>query len=415
MKKIYSTFIMSFLALAIASCSSDNSTPDLSAAEYFEQLQNTDNPFRLDNNYKTTTNKSIVLSAEIQDYKEYTYQWKVVEKDDIVKDSIIATTKKVNIVSFTPVVYKIEGIVKFQNHIVSQELTLEVSQNNTKLKRHITKVFDFMPSYGQFVNEMPKYEPGDTKQTMIKKVEMAIAKENGSMISLGGFGGYVEFGFDHTIENVAGERDFQILGNAFITGKNPQGEYVGSAEPGIILVGVDKNGNGVPDPDEWYEIAGSQYNKSSTIHNYEITIYKPSKELDQATGNIQEYIKWEDNQGNQGFKPKNSFHTQSYYPLWVNQQSITFTGTRLADNAKNVGTETEFWEQISYEYGYADNAPNTDQRSHIDIDWAVDKEGKPAKLRGIDFIRVYTGVNQEAGWLGEISTEVAGAIDLHIK
>ncbi|MFV0220190.1 hypothetical protein OBK23_11010 [Empedobacter falsenii] len=38
----------------------------------------------------------------------------------------------------------------------------------------------------------------------------------------------------------------------------------------------------------------------------------------------------------------------------------------------------------------------------------------PVKLLGIDFIKVYTATNQEAGWLGEISTEVAGAYDLHL-
>lgn len=36
------------------------------------------------------------------------------------------------------------------------------------------------------------------------------------MISLGGFGGYVVVGFDHTITNVTGKRDFRVLGNAFI-------------------------------------------------------------------------------------------------------------------------------------------------------------------------------------------------------
>jgi hypothetical protein len=28
---------------------------------------------------------------------------------------------------------------------------------------------------------------------------------------------------------------------------------------------------------------------------------------------------------------------------------------------------------------------------------------------------VYNGLNQQAGWLGETSTEIAGATDLHLK
>ena len=41
--------------------------------------------------------------------------------------------------------------------------------------------------------------------------------------------------------------------------------------------------------------------------------------------------------------------------------------------------------------------------------------GNYVKLPGIDFVKVYTGTNQEAGWLGEISTEVGGAYDLWMK
>ena len=34
---------------------------------------------------------------------------------------------------------------------------------------------------------------------------------------------------------------------------------------------------------------------------------------------------------------------------------------------------------------------------------------------GVDFIRVYTGVNQQCGWLGETSTELSRAEDLHVE
>lgn len=53
--------------------------------------------------------------------------------------------------------------------------------------------------------------------------------------------------------------------------------------------------------------------------------------------------------------------------------------------------------------------------SAIDIDWAVDREGNPVELPGVDFIKVYNGVNQENGWLGECSTEVERGEDLHMQ
>ena len=42
-----------------------------------------------------------------------------------------------------------------------------------------------------------------------------------------------------------------------------------------------------------------------------------------------------------------------------------------------------------------------------------DENGNPVQLDYIDFIKVYTGNVQEAGWLGETSTEFAGIVDLH--
>lgn len=68
----------------------------------------------------------------------------------------------------------------------------------------------------------------------------------------------------------------------------------------------------------------------------------------------------------------------------------------------------------AYRYGYVDNFPNLDARSAIDIDWAVDKNGNKVHLPGIDFVKVYNGVDKENGWLGEASTEVAGGQDLHM-
>ncbi|MEE1346980.1 MAG: cell surface protein, partial [Bacteroidales bacterium] len=60
-----------------------------------------------------------------------------------------------------------------------------------------------------------------------------------------------------------------------------------------------------------------------------------------------------------------------------------------------------------------DNHPNAALGlTSFDIDWAVDEAGRSVSLPGVDFIRVYTSVNQACGWLGETSTEVGRATDL---
>lgn len=287
---------------------------------------------------------------------------------------------------------------------------------------YVTQVFDYRPAVGQFVNELPEYEEGDTQETMNRKALEAIGNNNLGMVSLGGFGGYIIVGFDHTIENRTGLCDFRVLGNAFYA--SGQSEY-GSSEPGVIEVSFDANGNGLPD-DEWYEIAGSSYpeadetwldkaaeagNDIQTILDYEITYYRPAAEPGAST---EEYIRWEDNQGGSGYRSMNPSHLQSYYPQWIDEEQITFSGTRLPQNGIDLsGTDSNF-ALYKFAYGYADNEPNTSDRSAIDIDWAVDAEGNPANLPGVDFIRIHTGVNQENGWIGECSTEIMGVVDLHL-
>jgi len=296
---------------------------------------------------------------------------------------------------------------------------------------YITRVLDFMPAVGQFTNTLPEYEEGDTQESMNRKVLEAIGHNNKGMISLGGYGGYVTVGFDHTIENKPGLRDFRVLGNAFYAADhtNPDAPVGGSCEPGIIRVAYDKNKNGLPDEDEWYEIAGSAHedpvqepwfemgvdngNDMGLYTDYEITYYRPAKEPE-TDEEKQQYIRWTDNQGNSGYKVKNAFHSQPYFPQWFEGDELTFRGTCLPQNGIDESGQGSYFILYKFRYGYADNETNTNDESSIDIDWAVDDTGQKVHLPGVDFITIYTGVNQENGWLGECSTEISGVEDLHV-
>jgi hypothetical protein len=136
---------------------------------------------------------------------------------------------------------------------------------------------------------------------------------------------------------------------------------------------------------------------------------------------IQNYIFWEDNKNNSGYKVKNVYHNQTYYPAWVEDDKLTFMGIRLPENGINEGEhipgmndDNVYFVLYGFRYGYADNYPNIHNNSAIDIDWAIDKEGNRVDLPGIDFVKIYNGVNQENGWLGESSTEVERGEDLHL-
>ena len=111
---------------------------------------------------------------------------------------------------------------------------------------YTASVYEYCPAPGQFVNTMPIYEPGDDTEKMRQKAEDDLV--NDIMITLGAYGGYVTFAFDHTVVNVPGEKDFYIKGNSFYSDIPGYAEQRGgNCEPGIVMVAFDSNMNGRPD------------------------------------------------------------------------------------------------------------------------------------------------------------------------
>jgi len=272
----------------------------------------------------------------------------------------------------------------------------------------ISKVLDYSPAPGQFTNADNIGTPSAAS---------SLVGTNKGLVSLGAFGGSITVYFQDGIKNDAANPygvDFTIYGNGTSTW----------SEPGVIQVMKDENKNGLPD-DTWYEIAGSEHFWNSTTSNYSVTY--ENNGLNQA-GNV----KWTDNQNASGIIPVNSFHQQPYYPKAdlfpdIPTDKYTLKGTRLTNpiDLTNPG------QVISYHktFGYADNTPVLSYTEKlpdnpytaaiegsggdaIDIDWAVDANKQPVKLDEINFIRIYTGMNATAGWLGEVSTEITGIRDV---
>lgn len=296
----------------------------------------------------------------------------------------------------------------------------------TEHSKYIKAVDEYCPAPGQWVNVIPEYEEGDTPEIMAKKCTESIAGDyyNTHLISLGGWGGYVTFHFDHSIANMPNQRDFAIWGNAYQEMTNQV--FGGMNEAGVVMVSKDVNGNGKPD-DPWYEISGSCDIDSigKVDYDYEVTYHQ----------NPMNNIPWTDNRGNSGTIDRlygYDNHNQEYYPLWL-PDGLTFKGTRLPDNMVDLSeTVDSSWSQwyyvlIGFRYGYADNLSNWTDKSDanswnyegcgIDISWAVDEKRQPVNLDFIDFVRVYTGLNQKCpapNWWGETSTEIQCAEDIHL-
>jgi hypothetical protein len=296
------------------------------------------------------------------------------------------------------------------------------SRTNRKLFIINMLMLVFLKTWGQFPSGVTEYLPAPGQYINAEFIGTPAAANslvgvNKGLVSLGAFGGSITFKFSAPIKNDPGNPygiDFTVFGN-------PTANW---SEPGIIQIMKDENKNGLPD-DTWYEIAGSDHYWNSTTSGYEITYQNNALN---APGDIH----WTDNQGKSGVIPVNSFHLQSYYPKAnlfpkVATDKYTLTGTRLQGqiDLSTPGVVNSYRRA----FGYADNTPVISTSENlpdnpytkeiegsggdaIDIDWAVDKQGNHVKLDEINFIRIYTGMNAVAGWLGEISTEITGVRDV---
>lgn len=262
--------------------------------------------------------------------------------------------------------------------------------NGDVTSRWISRIVEYRPSPGQFINTAT----GD------QSAAENIVGGKGS-VSLGGFGGYIVFAFDGAVTNGDGT-DFVVFGNSF----------EGSSEPGAVAVSVDVNGNGVAD-DAWWELRGSVWDEATK--NYRIEYHKP------AVTDVATDVEWTDNLGASGVMSVNEFHKQSYWPLFLDGQTLVFEGNLVKQAPELVG---ETWVTHALKWGYADNFSmdyvdavggdlNTANSNKFDISNAVDGSGVSVTLSKIDFVKVYTCVREQAGWIGELSTDVCGAIAIH--
>ncbi len=247
-------------------------------------------------------------------------------------------------------------------------------------------IFEFTAAPGQFVN-------GGSSTTPQEAIEYAQGNVNsGSYVSLGAWGGYMIAGFDHSVLNVEGSRDFWIKGNAFAT----------SNEPAIVWVMQDVNGDGEPN-DVWYELKGSETGLDTTEQDYVITYYKPESG---------EYARWTDNSGNM-----DTVGASTCFPGWITAESYTIVGTKIQSrNVDESDGSSEYWNNAAFDWGYVDNygSDYLNAGTEFEIDNAINRDGTPVVLEYIDFVKVQTAVNAKSGWLGEISPEILGFMNLNL-
>lgn len=367
--------------------------------------------------YHTVAGRKLrIAPSAISEVEGVAYAWSVEGAEEVISEesslTFVAESAGEYRITATATAERGTGEVTITRNFVVRAYEEGVYRReiNASSKADWNRVYEYTPAPGQFINELKTGGFDGTQttpETAIAYAEERMREEN--WVSLGGFGGYIVVGFDHSIEN-SGDYDLGILGNSFS----------GSSEPGIVWVMQDENGNGEPD-DTWYELAGSETGKASTIQNYAVTYYRPS-----GAGMP---VQWTDNLGNHGeVDYLAQFHRQDYYyPLWIEEDSYTLTGTCLEPRNYDASGNGSYWVNVEYDWGYADNFSPVDRlteeenagaeanANHFKISNAIDFECEPIHLDYIDFVKVQVGVNAKSGWLGELSTEVCGFYDYNMK
>lgn len=241
-------------------------------------------------------------------------------------------------------------------------------------------------------------------------------------VSLGAFGGFIEFYFENGITNDEKSPygvDFVVYGNAFN----------GNPEAGAVQVSEDGS--------KWYELAGSNYydgnfnyNESAsgfskvysgTLRNTNVVYTNGASRVSASLGGrtAKEVCPtaWFPLTSNYSI---GGAHTDENVTMTFNSNTLTFTGiTAIADSDTTA----------DYAFGYADVTPNGSPNTYgdavnpytpytsdktggdgFDLEWAVDiATGLPVDVTGKTFhyVRVYSAV-LDFGRFGETSTEICG-------
>lgn len=247
-------------------------------------------------------------------------------------------------------------------------------------------------------------------------------------VSLGAFGGFIEFKFENGITNDEKNPygiDFVIYGNAFN----------GNPEAGAVQVSEDGT--------TWYELAGSNYYNNNftytdpsngfskfytgSLRNTSVVYTKGSSRVTAKLGSLNAanccpaaWFPLTTNFTAFANDPTGGAHCASGVSVNLSGDTLTFAGiTAIADSDTTA----------DYAFGYADVTPNGSPNQYgdavnpytpytsdktggdgFDLEWAVDiATGLPVDVTGKTFhyVRVYSAV-LDFGRFGETSAEITG-------
>lgn len=394
-----------------------------------------------------------------------TYEWRLLKySNGTVLDTIdrvVSNSKTLITILDKTGDYTYQLSYEREGERLTKQFSVHIDRELINYSPYISDVIDYVPAPGRFVNDyLGLVAPPKSYDDVLARCKTIVCggKINKS-ISLGGFGGYIVFSFDHAVMNVPNSPDFAIYTKVTTvegggeSSENPEGRIYTNGNPGVVWVAFDSNNNGKPDDDEWYELCrptdGKSVAEMERSPMYSITYtknnsgrYERADSLRARDFAIPDHIRWEANYAGKlplvkqqltGYIPKLVFDgfdpyakdglgetttKREYWPLWRQESStITLTGTLFPDNGEELwsGEGAQLREKTRYWALPNAMADNLLPKMTFDIGDAIDSEGNPVALPGVQFVKVQTGVNLQLGRMGGSSTEMQGAIDLHMK
>ena len=163
MKKVWYVLSMA-LILLIASCQSDN--PSMIT-------------LGLDDTYVVERMKGLTLHPGFTGER---YEWALSYESDSVSvtDSIVATTRDYTFVASETGTYRLRFQIYDAANPITHLMRIVVRKEEVAYSPYITKVYEYRPAPGQFVNELPRYTEGDTEDILssVSTIRLSIGREN---------------------------------------------------------------------------------------------------------------------------------------------------------------------------------------------------------------------------------------------
>ena len=380
---------------------------------YYVKLTVSNRYGKVDDEVKiTVVEKEVVEYPEIPEHNGWKFPWTEINvaQGRTIKVKAYMTGSNVEISEVFTATVQGRHTVTLRDEASgsSQDFIINVCPPEGNFKRPSTgkamvnRVYEYMPAPGHQVNGYiivgESYPDNCTHEQACDSVMAHFSRK--WSVSLGGQGGYLIAGFDHSVPAGGAPYDLCIKGNPF--------SY--QSEPGIIWVSQDDNGDGLPN-DQWFELAGSEYGTTNHTTEYAITYFHPEK--------AKSAIGWRDSNNDTGYIPYMSYWNPKpfYWQSWQKENEMTFFGSRLKDRSTY---EKGISDIPPYDWGYADNLGDfidgpAGKMGYYKISNARTWDGKPADLQYIDFIKIQTAQTGSTPNLGEISTEVYYISDYHLE